>query len=373
MALLPEKLRYRFFDRISLQTMRYVDTVPLKKAEGKLKEMYAQINRDFFINGSLTSRSTVENIFAAAWVLGRETILVDDKVDRTTKEALAAILSGVNDCPYCGDMLVSLIHAGDRSDDAMKILDQEVDQIDDPVLRERLVWVKQAITSADNVPQSPFSEAELPEVIGSVMAMSDVNRFSHIVMAGSPVQVPNDSSAIKKAALKIFGNELKESHATPLIKGDSLKFLPDAELPKDMAWAKPNKRIAQAVARWCAATENELDGIVSADVKDAIHQNLSSWDGKQMPLGRYWVEDETRGFKGRDRIIARFILLMAKASYQIDEAMHEELLGIAGSKEDFIRILAWGSYVSARYLANRIAASVRHVETANRSHLTEAA
>lgn len=357
MALLPSKLRYRFFDRVSLKTMRYVDAVPLKKAEGRLKAMYEQINRDFFINGSLTSRSTVENIFAATWVLGRETILVDDHVDRTTKEALAAILSDINDCPYCGDMLVSLVHAGQRSDDAMKILENQTDSISDPVLREQIAWLK-AVASAENMSHTPpFTKLQLPEVIGAVMAMSDVNRFSHIVMSGSPVTTPYGSKSLKRGALKVFGNELKQSHATPLSKGDSLQFLPEAELPADMAWALPNERVASAIARWAHTTEQEACLVLSEPLRQAIHQNLANWDGKQMPLSRSWVNTETAVFTGEDKEVASFILLMAKASYQIDTAMHERLLEIAGNQQDFIRILAWGSYVSARYLANRIAAS----------------
>ena len=66
------------------------------------------ITEDFFVNGSLTSRSKVPNLLAAIWTAGRESILTDDHLDRTTKEAICAVLSDINDCPYCGDMLISL-------------------------------------------------------------------------------------------------------------------------------------------------------------------------------------------------------------------------------------------------------------------------
>jgi len=357
MALLPKKLRHQLFDTLSLQTMRYVSSVPLNRADGALKAMYEQINRDFFINGSLTSRSRVLDVFAAIWILGRETILVDDLVDRTTKEAIAATLSSINDCPYCGEMLVSLVHAGNRSDDAMRILDQEEDQIEDPILRARLAWIRTAATSSAPLPAAPFTAAQLPEVIGSIMAMSDINRFSHIVMAGSPVQVPYGSRTLKKSALRLFGNELRPNHSAPLAKGASLVFLPDATLPTDLAWVGANPRIASAVARWAATVERESKTVVAESVKRLVNDNLARWDGSQMPLGRSWVDSETGGLRGTDRDIARFALMLAKASYLIDTEMNEALLALAGDEENFIRILAWCSYSAARYLGNRIAAA----------------
>ena len=111
--MLPRKLRLWLFDRLSVKTMRYVSAVPYREATGLTREVYDMIAEDFFVNGSLTSRSRVPELMAGIWTLGREGMLVDDQLDRTTKEAICAVLSDLNDCPYCGDMLVSLVHAGD--------------------------------------------------------------------------------------------------------------------------------------------------------------------------------------------------------------------------------------------------------------------
>ena len=140
--MLPAKIRYRLFDKMSVKTMRYVDAVTFHDAHGLTKEIYDMIKRDFFINGSLTSRSKVPEILAAIWTVGRESMLVDDALDRTTKEAICAVMSSINDCPYCGDMLVSLVHAGDKHDAAAALLKDELDRIMDPLLRDQLNWVK---------------------------------------------------------------------------------------------------------------------------------------------------------------------------------------------------------------------------------------
>ena len=116
--MLPATFRYWLFDTLSVQTMRYVSAVPNRKANGLTGEVYQMIREDFFKNGSLTSRSKVPEVMAAIWTLGREAMLVEDRVDRTTKDAISAVLSQRNDCPYCEDMLISLVHAGGEHDAA---------------------------------------------------------------------------------------------------------------------------------------------------------------------------------------------------------------------------------------------------------------
>src|SRR5262245_16992618 len=107
--MLPKRLRYWLFEAMSLGTMRYVHAISRRKATGLVAQVYDMIEDDFFINGSLISRSKVPRLMAAIWTAGRESILVDDRLDRTTKEAMNAVLSQVNDCPYCGDMVVSIV------------------------------------------------------------------------------------------------------------------------------------------------------------------------------------------------------------------------------------------------------------------------
>lgn len=356
MALLPKALRFSLFDALSLKTMRFVHAVPRRQATGLVAEVYEQIDNDFFINGSLSSRSKVPNLLAAIWAAGRETILVSDELDRTTKEAIAATLSSVNDCPYCGDMLISLVQAGDRVDDARRILREEEEAIADPVLRDRLSWVKAVATPGHAAPAStPFTEAQLPEVIGTIMAMSDINRFSHIVMDGSPVKAPLGLVRMKEWALRLFGNELRPNHSDYIRPGRTLHLLSAAPLPEDLHWARPNPRIAESIARWTAAVEHEAHGVIPKAVHQCVHRQLAHWQGELMPMSRSWVEAEVSQLTGDDYVLGKFALLLAKASYQIDEQLMEQLLSIAGSEEKFIRILAWCSYTASRYVAHRIA------------------
>jgi AhpD family alkylhydroperoxidase len=353
--MLPPKLKFWLFDHLSTKTMRFVSAVPGRQAEGLTKQVYDMIREDFFKNGSLTSRSKVPELMAAIWTGGREAMLVEDKVDRTTKDAICAVLSQINDCPYCEDMLVSLVHAGGEHGAARDIFAQNDLRAADATLRARLEWVRAVATSGDHeILLAPFTADQLPEIIATLMGMSDINRFSHVVMEDSPVNAPFALQAIKAAALRLFGSELEATRRVPLQAGRALSLLPPAPLPEDMHWARPNARVADAVSRWAATVEREAAKVVSDGVQRVVNESLQQWRGEQMPLSRSWVDAEVGGLSGTDLAIARLAIVLAKAPYQVDGKMAEAVLGEDRDEARFIRILAWASFTGARRFAERI-------------------
>src|SRR5262245_15670878 len=363
--MLPKPFRYWLFETLSVKTMRYVQAIPRRQATGLVAQVYDMIEEDFFINGSLTSRSKVPALMPGIWTAGRECVLVDDRLDRTTKEAMNAVLSQVNECPYCGDMLISLVHAGGKHEAASNIFAESEARVTDDTLRKRLTWVKAIATPGTKTrPPAPFTAEELPEAIAALMAMSDINRFSHVVMDGSPVSAPLGLQGVKAAALWLFGGELRATHVKPLTPGRALPLLPPASLPADMRWATPNPRIADTLARWSAVVEREASVVVSSAAREFVNRNLQDWNGALMPISPSWVNSEVSELTGQDRAIARLALVLAKAPYQVDERLVEDARNEDQSEERFIRILAWASFSGARRFAQRIA------EAAGRS-LTE--
>lgn len=287
-------------------------------------------------------------------------MLVADRVDRTTKDAISAVLSQENDCPYCEDMLVSLVHAGGEHEAAQDIFEQNGGNSTNETLRRQLEWIRSLVTQdADDLPQTPFIDEQLPEVLGTLMAMSDINRFSHVVMADSPVSIPFGIVAIKALVLRIFGGQLVATRAVPLAPGRALHLLPSAELPSDLAWAKSNPRVADALSRWSATVEREAAKAVSEDVKSVVTASLTAWQGERMPLSRSWVDAETGKLSGADRDIARLAIVLAKAPYQVDEKMAEAVLRHAVTEAQFVRILAWASFTGARRFTNLVSAWIQ--------------
>lgn len=358
--MLPARIRYWLFDTLSVQPMRYVSAVRTRDARGLTRQVYDMIREDFFRNGSLTSRSKVPELMAAIWTAGREAMLVPDKVDRTTKDAISAVLSQANDCPYCEDMLISLVHAGGDHEAAGAIFAGSELGTDDDLLRRRLNWVTAIATGQEPPPPAPFSEEQLPEAIGTLMAMSDINRYSHVVMADSPVTAPFGLKSIKAFALRMFGSELAVTRRSQLEPGRALRFLPEAKLPADMWWARSNTRVADALARYVAAVDREGSKAIDSKTQRVIRASLSAWQGETMPLHGRWIDDEIKALSGGAQTIARFAIVLAKASYRITDRMVAEVMDQCESEEQFIRVLAWSSCAASRRFAEIVARRVTH-------------
>lgn len=356
--MLPSKIRNSLFDRLSVKTMNYVSAVPANTATGLTRTVYDMIRRDFFVNGSLTSRSKVPELMAAIWTIGRESMLVDDHIDRTTKEAVCAVTSNINDCPYCGDMLVSLVHAGDQRNAAEALLYDRVEEVEDPQLRAKLAWVEAGVKSGHHaLPKSPFTGAQIPELVATIMSMSDINRFSHVVMEGSPV----NAGRLQSLALRLFGNELRVTKRSPAQAGDALGLLPRAELPSDLQWARPNARIADALARYVDTVERITADVIPDDARGCVEASLSEWNNERMPLSAAWADDEVEHLIGDSRHIAKLAIMLAKAPYQVTKKTVELIAHFEEQK--FIKVLAWCSYIGSRRLASIIEAQLAGCST----------
>ena len=121
----------------------------------------------------------------------------------------------------------------------------------------------------------------------------------------------------------------------------------------NFGWAVPNPRVADALARWAGAIERETPKAVSPEVRKLVEGSLQRWQGELMPLSRSWVEEEVRDLTGEDRAVARLALVVAKASYQFDDSLAEDVLGQEQDEERFIRVLAWASHSGACRVADR--------------------
>jgi len=351
--MLPKIMRDALFDRMSVKTMRYVKPVPTRKSDGLVRRVYDMVRRDFFINGSITGHSKVPELLAGFWTGGRESLLVTDRLERATKEAMGGTLSYLNDCPYCADMFVSLVHGAGDGQTATDIMLGNEEAIKDDITRQRLLWVRDAtLRNEEGIIDPPFDTDQLPEAIATLFMASYVNRFSHVVMDGSPVEPLFGSQKVKDLMLRTFGVELHVTTHQRLTPGDAIDLLDPAPLPGDFWWARENPRIADTFARWAGAIDRQTPLAVTPEVRVRVEESLGQWNGDRMPLSRAWVNEETEGLLGEDRAVARLALIMGKASYQFDDTLVQDLLAFGVDEPMLIRILAWASFLGARRLAS---------------------
>ncbi len=83
-----------------------------------------------------------------------------------------------------------------------------------------------------------------------------------------------------------------------------------------------------------------------------IFEKLKVWEGGPAPLSRKWVEDEIEGVDFNDRNKARVALLVAKASYQIDDQLLSDLLKDGLCEAELLTLGAWSAFQGAKTVAN---------------------
>jgi hypothetical protein len=347
--MIPTKIRNRIFDQISGITMRkFFTPVSLTTAGDLAREVLTQSQRDFFVNGTITSHAACPILMAGMWSGGREVVLTNGQLPAWLKKALGASLSEVNQCPYCEDFLLSLTHGAKENDVAVSLRKRNLDAIQDELTRKRLQWAKASVDKhAPELNDPPFSADEMPEALGTLVVFGYTNKISDFTMEGSPI--PN---SVRSGALRLFGMELQESAELDLEHGTSLNLLPSAELPEDLWWAADNPLVAEGLARWNGVVEQEINHVLSPDVQDYIRRRLESWEGGPPPLSRSWVEEDISGLSGREKDLARVALLVAKASYQIDDKAIERVVAHGTSEAELVRLGAWGALIGAKTAAS---------------------
>ncbi|SDH49360.1 alkylhydroperoxidase AhpD family core domain-containing protein [Actinokineospora alba] len=324
--------------RRSLRDTRHVKVVAPRKANGVVAEVYRQVERDFrMLAPPVALHSAAPEVLAASWMILRETLLAQGVADRASKEAVATGVSVANECPYCADVhgmtLAALADAADRS--------------------ELEAWAQASATAAAAA-APPFPPEQGPELIGVAVAFQYYNRMVNVFLRDSPFPSHVPESA-KPKARHVLGGVLRPSDGGAL-PGASLDLLPPAPLPEDLSWALANPSVADAFARAYAAVEAAGDRSVPSSVRALVHSRLSTWDGEAPGISRAWVEEAVVELPEADRAAGRLALLIAHASYQVDETLVDDFRRTAPDDATLIELAAWSSMAAARRISVRLAA-----------------
>jgi AhpD family alkylhydroperoxidase len=312
-----------------------------------------QITRDF---GALVPpfalHLPVPGALCAYWAINRGPTW-GRRVDRATKEAVAAAVSAINTCPYCVDVHTTTLRAlGDRSA-AAAIASSETDQIADADLRAVVTWARaNRRPDADIVRRPPFPDEHAPELIGVALAYHYINRMVDIFAPPSPFPsaAPTIQPVLKRLATPVFRRLLRREVAP----GAALDLLAPAPLPADLAWARSDPVIAQAFARAAAAFDAVGRQALPEAVRHLVTTRLSVWRGEDPGLSRGWVDDATGALPAPHRAIGRLALLTAFASYQVDTQVLDDARTSPGRAGDanLVAAASWASFAAARRIGS---------------------
>jgi AhpD family alkylhydroperoxidase len=328
--------------------IKYIQPVKAESAESLVAQVYAQIKRDF---GALVEPFTLHSpspkLLAGAWIACRETELVGN-VRRDIKEAVAAAVSKINQCPYCVDAHTIMLNATGKRSVASAVSNENYDQIADSEARAVVKWALATRSPESEILLSPpFSRKDAPEIIGTTVFFHYVNRMASVLLSETPL--PSNSRWLKNTLKLIAGLSFSRAARRPKASGDSLKLLPEAELPAGLEWAKTNPTIAGAFARFAAVIEEAGASALSAEIRTCVQEYVQTWNGEASGLNRQWVEQAISGFNDNaSKAAGGLALLTALAPYQVDEGTVHVFRAYFPHNDKLLSVLAWASFTAAR-------------------------
>ncbi|MEW8492714.1 MAG: hypothetical protein AB2604_02865 [Candidatus Thiodiazotropha taylori] len=341
-------------DDMTPKQVRHVRAVIPTEASGKVSDLYQQIRCDFQLVPPLTLFSPVPELLAAAWSIWREAQFVDGVVARPIKEAIAAAVSRTNACPYCVDAHTGMLHASSDHDVVHGILNDSHDVIPDPHMRDIVEWASATrMPGSEILRQPPFTREETPEIVGTALTYHFVNRMVSVFLTDTPMPVPAGAKGLRGMAARIFGATVgKRIAARQPVAGESLRFIPEADLPKDMKWASSSSRIASAFAGCIEIIEDEGDNALHITVQDLVRREIGKWQGESKGISRQWLEDSLTGISDQQKPAARLALLTALAPYQVDDEVINSFRKSWPGEKELLGATAWASMAAARRVSS---------------------
>lgn len=344
------------FTRLSRRVVpghvRHVHPVPHRDAQGLVAKVYDQMERDFgMIAPPVALHAPAPTVLSASWVLLREILLVDGRVNRATKEAVAAAVSLGNRCPYCVDVHSTTFLGLVGGDEAQAVAADRIDTIADPRLRELVRWGR--LSGGAERPAPPFTPAEAPELIGTAVAFHHFNRMVNIFLQESPLPPVRGRvrGAVRRGAAGIMGR-LAGGGTGP---GGSLDLLPPAVSPPGLEWAAGQPHIAEAARRALAAVEDSAARSVPEQVRQLVTDRLATGPPPGPgPVNRPWLAEVTAGLPDEHRPAARLALLTAFASYQVTDAVVAECRARGQDDTELITLTGWAALSAARQVGTRL-------------------
>ena len=134
----------------------------------------------------------------------------------------------------------------------------------------------------------------------------------------------------------------------PKTPGESLKFLPPAELPPDLHWAKANPIVAQAFARFSTVINQAAEQSKPLQVQKHVLSLISKWQGEPAGPSKRWINEETKDFDEPAKTVAQLTLLASVAPWQIDESIILKFKQYVPEDHSLVSTLAWGNLAARR-------------------------
>ena len=324
----------------SAHDVKYLKTYGIKDAHGIIKKINLQIDKDLIIVPPNSLSTPSERVHPLRWAGIREFLAVENHIPRVTKEAIAATISELNNCPYCEEAHETAIAAlGDKA-----VIDEKIKAI--------IVWSQNTRNpDAEIIKNPPFKITEAPEIIGTALLFHSINRLVSIFVSESLLPGILSNKYIKKTALKFAAKTIVKSFVEKELEaGDSLQFIEHRTVLKHLQWAKSLPAYGQIFTAIDSVLKDIEKDIIPPTSARILKEAIDVWQGEDMPLGRSWLVDRTKDVSENEKPVTALILLAAFAPYTITENDIQSFKKSNPSDKDLLETCYW----SIEMLTNKI-------------------
>jgi AhpD family alkylhydroperoxidase len=327
--------------------LRYdLQTVLPKAAQGTTQALYAQMRADLGgVVEPLTLHSSAPMVLAGAWAVLRETLLAGN-FDHGLKQAVAAAVSEINRCPWCVDAHSIVLYATKRGSAVEALTKHNLNVPLDDESRAILAWALATRTpNADVLKAPPFTPQQAPEVIGTAITFHYLNRMVNILLVE---RVLPKQQWISNPLKRVFGVLFAPQTRKYVTPGESLQFLPQAELPNDLSWTADAEHVAGAFAGFAAVIDEVERRLIPGVVREVAIERLQRWNGDDPGLSRAWVEEAVRSLDTTLKPMGKLVLLAIFAPHQVDERIIADFRAYCHGDTALVETVAWASFTAAR-------------------------
>lgn len=173
-----------------------------------------------------------------------------------------------------------------------------------------------------------------------------INKMANIFLTETPL--PLNVSWMKMTLKRIAGWYFSLAARRSKSYGKSLKFIPDAKLPKEMAWANGSTTISKAFAGFAAVIDEAGNSILTDEVRQCVEKYIHSWNGEDPGMSRQWVEQAIQELDEENKPVGRLVLTASIAPYQVDEQMITSFRHIYPSDKALLGAISWGSFTVSK-------------------------
>lgn len=318
--------------RRSLSQVRRVS--PVREPTPPVSSLYLRMRSELPLLAPVVLHASSMPALTAAWALTRETWLASS-VALPLREAAIVGISDSNRCPYCKQthrMFGAAAHFSDQTQ-----------------VERYHAWGKATSSpGATELRHLPFGPEQTVEMAALAVGYHYVNRMVNVFLVEDQIALPRWLGRLRPAVEAAFTRFIaRRLISQVLAPGLSLDLLPSVALPHDLKWASADLRLAATLA----GTAHLLDEgarHLSNDARHTVEQHVHDWQGQPPGLSRAWVDQAMVSVQAADRPPAKLALLVALASYQVDDAIVNDARASLGSDREVIEVAAWAAMLAAR-------------------------